>query len=76
MEYGDVYCQTLDEVMKEVARRRKARGTDSDDALITKYEKSPYGGYRVYSIPADLIVDDLVDPLLPNMPRNSFQLYR
>jgi len=71
---GDVYCKTLDEVFKEISRRKKAR-VDLDD-LITKYERSPYGGYRVYSIPADIIADELVDPTLPNTKRDTFRLYR
>ena len=72
----DMYCETFDEVIEEVTRRRKVRGTDTAGALITKYEETPYGGYRVYSIPADLVVDDLVDPSLPNANRGSFRLYR
>ncbi len=66
-----VYCETLEEALQEVARRRaKAAGT------ITKYEKSPYGGYRVYSVDAAVFADDLVDPVLPNAQRDSFRLYR
>ena len=67
-----VYCKTLDEALEEVARRRatKAAGT------ITKYERSPYGGYRVYSVEADVFVDDLLDPVLPNTRGDSFRLYR
>lgn len=61
---GDVYCKTLDEAIKESARRKrdaKAAG------VITRFEESPYGGYRVYSLPADTLVDDLVDPVVPEI---------
>ena len=34
--------------------------------MIVSFEESPYGGYRVYSVPADTVVDDLVDPILPS----------
>ena len=66
-----VYCKTLDEALREVASRRatKAPGT------ITRYEKSPYGGYRVYSIEAEALVDDLVDPVLPNAWHDSLRRY-
>ncbi len=61
---GDMYCRTLDEAFKEVARRKRDAGADG---VITRFEESPYGGYRVYSLPADVLVDDLVDPII-NMP--------
>ena len=61
---GDVYCKTLDEAIKESARRKR----DAKVAgVITRFEKSPYGGYRVYSLPADTLVDDLVDPIVPEI---------
>lgn len=63
---GDVYCRSLDEAMKETARRKR----DAPAAgVIVSFEKSPYGGYRVYSVPADTVVDDLVDPVLPSTSR-------
>ena len=58
-----VYCDTLDDALKEVAKRRagKAKG------VITRFEPSTYGGYRVHSIAADILVDDLTDPVRPNV---------
>jgi hypothetical protein len=67
-----VYCKTLDEVLQEVAKRRASKA----DGVITRYEASPYGGYRVYSVEADAFVDEFADPVLPNARRDSFRLYR
>ena len=67
-----VYCKTLDEALQEVARRRSTK----TPGVITRYEKSPYGGYRVYSVEAEVFVDDLLDPVLPNTRHDSFRLYR
>lgn len=62
LQFGDMYCKTIDEAFKEIARRKR-----DADGVITRFEESPYGGYRVYSLPADVLVDDLVDPIV-NMP--------
>ena len=59
-----VYCKTLDDALKEVAKRRAGKA----EGVITRYEPSPYGGYRVYSIDAEILVDDLTDPVRPNVP--------
>ncbi len=66
-----VYCKTLDEALREVRRR-----SGIAPKMISKYEKSPYGGYRVYSIDADDFVDDLVDPLPGKVASGFFRLYR
>lgn len=58
----DVFCGTLGEAMAEIGRRK--RGANAD-GMITRFEESPYGGYRVYSVPADFAVDELVDPIYP-----------
>ena len=66
--FGDVHCKTIEDVLTEVSRRKQHALSSN---TITKYEKSLYGGYRVYSRPADLVVDDLVDPIYPRMPRTA-----
>ena len=61
---GDVFCNTFDEAVAEIGRRKR----DADaDGVVTSFEESPYGGYRVYSVPADDIVDNLVDPIYPGI---------
>ena len=44
--------------MKEASLRRT---NPADHELVTKVEESPYGGYRVRSIPADFYVDQIAD---------------
>lgn len=56
---GDAFCDTLDEAAEEVGRRK--RDTTEAESVVTTFEESPYGGYRVYSIPAELVVDQLLD---------------
>ena len=60
---GDVYCKTFDEAVREMGRRKRDAHAHG---MIVSFEESPYGGYRVYSVPADTVVDDLVDPILPS----------
>ncbi len=55
-----IYCKTRGEARKEMERRRAA----DSEGVIVKCDKSPYGGFRVYSIPVDSYVDDLLDPIL------------
>ncbi len=65
------YFKTREDALEEVARRRATGG----DPMITRCETTPYGEYKVYSVPVELFVDDLIDPVLPDAKRNSFQLY-
>lgn len=65
------YFRTKAQALEEIKRRRKTHGGE----MITRCEETPYGEYRVYSIPADIFVDDLTDPLMPNTKRSIFQLY-
>ncbi len=67
-----VYCNTLDDALKEVAKRRAKK----TEGVITRFEPSPYGGYRVHSIAADILVDDLTDPVRPNVPLIPTGVYR
>lgn len=61
----DVFCDTFTEAIAEIGRRKRDANADG---MITRFEESPYGsGYRVYSVPADFVVDDLVDPIYPGV---------
>ena len=49
--FVDTFHNTMADAMEEVARRR----SDPNGAeLITRVEPSPYGGFRVRSVPADI----------------------
>lgn len=55
---SDAYFETEHSALREVRRRR------SDPALqdfATRMEESPYGGYRVRSMPADVEVEFMLD---------------
>ena len=69
----DFYCDSIDEVFEEIRRRKSAPGAEG---AITRFEESRYGGYRVYSVDAELFVDDLVDPIQPRVPSSSFAARR
>lgn len=56
--FADTFHKTLAEAMAEAARRRASpEGT----GFLTNVDRSPYGGYRVRSIPAELVVDQLIE---------------
>lgn len=56
--FADTYHETLADAMKEASRRRSdPAGRD----LVTKVDESPYGGFRVRSMPADFYVDQIAD---------------
>jgi len=57
---ADTFHKTMAEAMDEVARRR-AQSKD----LVTRIERSAYGGFRVRSMPADYYVDMLADGPVP-----------
>jgi hypothetical protein len=68
--FSDSFHTRLADAMKEASRRRadpKARD------LITRVEESPYGGYRVRSMPADFYVDQIADG--PGMFSGSRRLW-
>lgn len=54
----DVYFDTLDEAFQELQRRRA-----SHENMISRVNDSRYGGYVVHSIPVDLFIDELAEPL-------------
>ena len=56
--FADSFHERFAEAMAEAARRRAAPQADE---LVTRVERSPYGGFRVRSVPADFFVDQLVD---------------
>ncbi len=63
----DTYCTTMEEVFEELRRRREAR--TPGDLVITRYEKARYGGgFRVYSVPAELMVEEMMSPA-PRTPK-------
>ncbi len=77
---GPIYGLLLrqgDAAFEEINRRKAMQGTES---IITRYEESPYGGFRVYSMSAEVFVDDLVDPVHPMKRATGFvqqkSLYR
>jgi hypothetical protein len=56
--FADSYHKTHSAALDEVQRRRDLARTEQ---LITRIEKSPYGGYRVRSVPAEFILDHFAD---------------
>ena len=56
--FQDAYFRDLQEALEEVRRRRTS---PEGSELITKLEESPYEGYRVRSVPADFMIDLMVD---------------
>ena len=56
--FADTFQDRLADARVEADRRRADKnGYD----LVTKVETSPYGGYRVRSMPADYYVDRIAD---------------
>lgn len=53
--FQDAYFESLDEARQELRNRRLAQGGDID--FISRVERSPYGGFRVRSWPADIYMD-------------------
>ncbi len=60
--FPDTFHKTMGEAMDEVARRR---ADPQGKELMTRIERSPYGGYRVRSMPADFFVDTIADGPVP-----------
>jgi hypothetical protein len=56
--FADSYFDRYADAMQESAHRR-ANANAGD--LVTKVEESPYGGFRVRSVPADFYVDQIAD---------------
>jgi hypothetical protein len=60
--FSDTFHDTIAQAMEEVARRRS---DPQGKELVTRVERSPYGGYRVRPMPADFYVDLLSDGPVP-----------
>jgi hypothetical protein len=56
--FADTFHKTMRQAMDEVARRR---ADPQGRELITRIERSPYGGFRVRLMPADFFVDTIAD---------------
>ena len=69
----DVHCDTIDEVLEEIRRRKSSPGAEG---VITRFEESPYGGYRVYSVDAEILVDELANPVQPQISPSGFAARR
>ncbi len=68
---ADRYCATMEEVVDELRRRREAR--NPEDLVITRYEKARYGsGFRVYSVPAELLGEQMMSPSPRTRKRRLF----
>ena len=65
----DAFFPTLDQAQKELSRRKSGGGGE----VMTKIDRSPYGGYRVRSVPVELYVDMMTE----GMPSFKIQgIYR
>ncbi len=56
---SDFYCESMEEAFREAGKRRTANAAAG---MITRVELSKYSGYRVFSLPAEIFVDDLSSP--------------
>lgn len=56
--FADTFHDSLTDAIAEVQRRRKDAEAEQ---LITRIVESPYGGFRVRSIPAEFIIDQMAD---------------
>lgn len=64
------YFDSREEALQEV-RRRKAE--PNDDNILVRYERTGYGNWRVYSVPADFVVDSIADGPSPISRLPSFR---
>ena len=55
---SDAYFDTQAEAFEEVSRRRSS---PTDPEMIVRCEPTAYGTWRVYSIPADVYLDFVID---------------
>lgn len=71
--FADTFHKTLRDAMEEAGRRRTSPDGGS---YLTNVEPSPYGGFRVRSMPAELYVDQLIEGagVIGLMTRRSFKL--
>lgn len=69
---ADSYFKTRHEADREAQRRRR---DPNAKGMITKVSPSAYGGFRVHSASAELMVDGLVDGLPFVHERNTAGRY-
>ena len=65
----DVYYDKLKDALEESRHRRSS---PVGKGMITHVGESPYGGYRVTSMPAEFYVDLLVDGMIRPPRRGMF----
>lgn len=56
----DFHCETLEEALAEASRRKAS--PVADDAA-TRFDRSPYRGYRVFTVSMSFAMDLLHDPV-------------
>ena len=66
--FSDTFHKTMEEALEEIARRRS---DPQGKEMVTRVARSPYGGFRVRSVPADYYVDLLADGPVPISTGNS-----
>ena len=71
MTLKPAYFDSLDEARKEVKRRR----AEEEGNVVVKCERSPYGGYRVYSVLVANYVDGLLGSIIHKTARPQPGLY-
>jgi hypothetical protein len=63
---SEFFCDTLEEAVEEVKRRKAAPGGAD---MIHKIERSPYRGYRVWSLSAEVYAEMLAEGI--DFPRSQ-----
>lgn len=69
----DAYCETLEEALAEVSRRKASPPTPD---AATRFDESPYGGYRVYTVSLEFAIDLMADAESPDMLLGSLSSNR
>lgn len=65
---ADAFFRKFAEAMSEAGRRR---ASSEHIGYITHVDRSPYGGYRVRSLPAEFLVDEMLEgPLSGSLLRD------
>lgn len=54
----DSHCETRQDAIAEVARRRASLVVHD---AVTRFDESPYGGYRVYTVSLETAMEVFVD---------------
>lgn len=67
------YFETREKALKEV---RKRRSESSDENMLIRFEQTTYGNWKVYSFPADFLVDMNADGPSPSLMLPSLRLHK